>query len=109
MVVATTAKAAVGSENQLIVRSARPRDRKIQFMSPKDESKIQAKMTTAITSGTAQGMATIIRAILRPRKRLSTSSAVPRPSRKHDAVTTIVSLSVTQHAFQKSGDANSRS
>ena len=28
---------------------------KSQFIRPKDESKIQAKITTAMTSGTAQG------------------------------------------------------
>src|SRR3546814_3092247 len=87
MVTQTTAKAAVGSENQLMVCVVRSSRISTQFIRPKDESKIQAKMTTAMTSGTAQGSATKRRAMARPRKRLLTRSADARPSAKQADVT----------------------
>src|SRR5689334_12956866 len=105
----TTAKAAVGEENQLTVVSMKPSLMKTQFISPNEESNIQAKMTTAITSGTAQGRATRSLAKLRPLNLLLTRRAVARPITKQNRLTMTTSFSVTQLAFQKSPDANNRS
>src|SRR5215831_4275286 len=109
MVTATTAKAAVGSENQVNGCSARPTRIRTQFTTPKEESKIQMNTTTATTSGMAQGRASSRRAMVRPLKALLSSSAVASPITTATVVTMTSSLNVTQHDHQNSAEVNSRS
>src|SRR5690606_13908033 len=107
MVIATAQTAAPGCETQGIIWSESPSCTESHPNSPKELSNIQAKMTTAMISGTAHGSAMPSRATVRPRNLLLTRSAVLRPTIALPIVTTTTSFSVTQQASQNSSELNS--
>ena len=87
--------------------SARPLITRSQFIRPKELSKIHHQITTATTSGTAQGSAIRRRAMVRPLKCSLTRRAVAMPMTKQAVVTVRISLIDTQQLCQNSADVKS--